>query len=302
MVQAMALFGLLAFPMRVVGFFLQEVPRSIVSIKRIDDVLAQPVAPRPGAHEQQQLPDGPLSVELDDVVYGYDESPVLRGLSLAVEPGEIVAVVGSTGSGKTTLCHLLIRTADPESGAVRLGGVDLRTLDPDELRRNVAMVFQESFLFADSVAENIALTPDGAGDLDAVRAAARVAQADRFISALPRGYDTIVGERGVTLSGGQRQRVALARALVRQPRLLILDDATSAVDPTVEAEILAGLRRTLDTTTIIVAHRVSTIELADRVAYVDGGRLVATGTHHELLALPAYEAIVRAYETVTADE
>jgi ABC-type multidrug transport system fused ATPase/permease subunit len=302
MVQAMALFGLLAFPMRVVGFFLQEVPRSIVSIKRIDDVLAQPVAPRPGADDQEQLPDGPLSAELDDVVYGYDESPVLRGLSLTVDPGEIVAVVGSTGSGKTTLCHLLIRTADPESGSIRLGGVDLRTLDPDELRRSVAMVFQESFLFADSVRENIALTPDGAGALDAVRAAARVAQADRFITALPHGYDTVVGERGVTLSGGQRQRVALARALVREPRLLILDDATSAVDPTVEAEILAGLRRTLDTTTIIVAHRVSTIELADRVAYVDDGRLVATGTHHELLALPAYEAIVRAYETVTADE
>lgn len=300
MVQAMALFGLLAFPMRVVGFFLQEMPRSVVSIDRIDEVLRQPSSPVPDLEHRVDLPDGPLSVEFDGVAYGFDDDAVLRGFSLRVDPGEILAVVGSTGSGKSTMAQLLIRAADPDEGQVRVGGVDLTTVDPDVLRTAVAMVFQESFLFADSVGENISLSssfPADPSDMyDEVVRAASTARADRFIETLPRGYETVVGERGVTLSGGQRQRVALARALVRKPRLLILDDATSAVDPTIEAEILAGLRDTLDTTTIIVAHRVSTIELADRVAYVDAGRVAATGTHDELLHLPAYEAIVRAYE------
>jgi ABC-type multidrug transport system fused ATPase/permease subunit len=294
MVQAMALFGLLAFPMRVVGFFLQEMPRSVVSIARIDDVLAQPTAPIPAPEQRAELPDGPLSVEFADVVYGYDGASVLRGLTLEVEPGEILAIVGSTGSGKSTMTHLLIRADDPRRGTVRIGGLDLQTVDPDGLRAAVAMVFQESFLFADTIRENISLGVTD--DLASIRRAAATARADGFIGRLPQGYDTVVGERGVTLSGGQRQRVALARALVRKPRLLILDDATSAVDPTIEAEILGGLRHELDTTTLIVAHRVSTIELADRVAYVDAGRVVATGTHAELLRLPAYEAIVRAYE------
>jgi ATP-binding cassette subfamily B protein len=269
-------------------------PRSVVSIARIDDVLAQPAAPVPGADRRTPLPDEPLDVEFDAVVYGYDEAPVLQELTLRVAPGEILAVVGSTGAGKSTLTNLLIRADDPRAGTVRVGGVDLREADPSSLRASVSMVFQESFLFADTIGENIALGVTD--DPTAIREAAAVARADEFIGALPRGYDTVVGERGVTLSGGQRQRVALARALVRRPRLLILDDATSAVDPTIEAEILDGLRRTLDTTTIIVAHRVSTIELADRVAYVDAGRVVATGTHDELLRLPGYEAIVRAYE------
>jgi ABC-type multidrug transport system fused ATPase/permease subunit len=303
LVQAMAIFGILAFPMRVVGFFLEELPRSVVSMDRIDAVLAEPSAPAPHPDDSRALPSGPLSVRFRHVDFGYGahdgEDPqagglVLDGFDAEVEPGEIVAIVGSTGAGKSTACELLIRTDDPWSGTVELGGVDLRTVDSQALTDAVALVFQESFLFAESLRDNIALGT--AVEIDAVRDAARVARADEFIEALPEGYDTVVGERGVTLSGGQRQRVALARALVRRPRLLILDDATSAVDPLVESEILEGLRTALDTTTMIVAHRVSTIELADRVLYVDDGRLVATGTHDELLRLPEYEAIVRAYE------
>jgi ABC-type multidrug transport system fused ATPase/permease subunit len=177
---------------------------------------------------------------------------------------------------------------------VRLGGVDIAHLPPDELRAAVALVFQETFLFADSVRANVTL---GVGvDDDAVRAALAAARADRFVAALPEGLDTVLGERGVTLSGGQRQRLALARALLRRPRVLVLDDATSAVDPVVEGEILGELRAGPRVTTLIVAHRLSTIELADRVVYLSDGRVVATGTHADLLADPGYEAIVSAYE------
>jgi ABC-type multidrug transport system fused ATPase/permease subunit len=236
-----------------------------------------------------------VGLEVDGVGFAHVPGPpVLDGVTFDAAPGEIVAIVGPTGSGKSTLCQLLVRLAEPDRGQIRLGGVDLARVRTDDLRRAAALVFQESFLFADTVGENIGL--DTAAAPDEVREAARIARADGFIERLPRGYDTPMGERGVTLSGGQRQRVALARALVRHPRLLLLDDATSAVDAVIEAEILDGLRRALDTTTLIVAHRVSTIELADRVVYLDGGRVVAQGTHRELLALPAYEALVRAYE------
>jgi ABC-type multidrug transport system fused ATPase/permease subunit len=295
LVQAMALFGLLAFPMRVVGFFLQELPRAVAATTRLDRVLAEPDAPRATATTARALPDRPLDVVYEGVSFDYDGFPVLADVSLAIEPGEIVAIVGSTGAGKTTLCELLVRMADPTSGSVRVGGVDLRDADLDEIRHSVALVFQETFLFADSVRENIALGEQS--DDAAVVEAARIACADEFIRALPFGYDTVVGERGVTLSGGQRQRVALARALLRRPRVLVLDDATSAVDPVVEAEILDGLRRSLDMTTVVVAHRVSTILLADRVVFLANGRVAGMGPHRDLLALPAYEAIVRAYES-----
>ena len=166
--------------------------------------------------------------------------------------------------------------------------------DPARLRREAAIVFQETFLFASTVRENIGL--DMALPESEIRRAARLSQAEGFIEELPRGYDTVLGERGVTLSGGQRQRLALARALVRRPRLLILDDATSAVDPTVESVILKGLREELETTLIVIAYRVSTISLADRVLFLDRGRIAAEGSHYDLLSHPAYEAMVRAYE------
>jgi ABC-type multidrug transport system fused ATPase/permease subunit len=220
---------------------------------------------------------------------------VLDGVSFEVAPRESVAIVGPTGVGKSTLAQLLVRLADPDEGQVLVGGVDVRDADPAALRRAVSIVFQESFLFATTVRENIALEPD-VPDTEVVRVA-MIASADRFIRELPEGYDTVVGERGHTLSGGQRQRVALARALARGPRVLILDDATSSVDPAIEAEILAALRRELSTTLIVVAYRLSTIRLADRVIFLEGGVVRATGTHDELLAgEPGYAAIIQAYE------
>ncbi|CAN5662963.1 ABC transporter ATP-binding protein [soil metagenome] len=294
LVQAMALFGILAFPMRVVGFLLEEIPRSVVAAERIATVLDADVAPAPAADARRTLPPGQLGVELDHLSFGYGDQAVLRDVSATVTPGEVVALVGSTGSGKSTLCTLLARLADPVAGAIRLGGVDLRALDPAVLRAEVALVFQETFLFADTVRENLAVGVDVSDD--DLAWATGVARADGFLTALPHGFDQVVGERGITLSGGQRQRVALARALLHRPRLLVLDDATSAIDPVVEAQILAGLRQQLHTTTVIVAQRLSTIALADRVLYLDGGRIVASGSHHELLDLPAYRALVTAYD------
>jgi ATP-binding cassette, subfamily B, bacterial len=297
LVQGIALFSILAFPMQVVGYFLEELPRAVVSSARLDRVMGVPRAPAPDPATAVDLPDRPLDVELHDVSFAYEaDQAILDRVSFRVAPGEVVALVGSTGSGKTTLCELLVRLADPASGTVRVGGVDLREARADSLHAGVALVFQETFLFADTLWENVVLGQEVGND--EVRRALRVARAERFVGELPMGVATVVGERGVTLSGGQRQRVALARALLRRPRVLILDDATSAVDPVVESEILEGLRQELATTTLVVAQRVSTIELADRIVFLDGGTVRAEGTHTELLAtVPAYERIVRAYET-----
>jgi ATP-binding cassette subfamily B protein len=293
LVQFVSLFELLAFPLRLIGFVLSDVPRAVVGRERIQEVFVEPISLAP-AVERVPIPEGPSEVSARSVSFAYDGNRVLEDLSFEVAPNESVALVGPTGSGKSTLAHLLVRLADPEAGSVRLAGVDLRHIDPEALRRSAAIVFQESFLFARPVRENVALDLQ-VSDKE-IWEALRLAQAEGFVGELPKGLDTVLGERGVTLSGGQRQRLALARALVRKPRLLILDDATSSVDPTVEAAILEGLRRDLDTTLLVIAYRVSTISLADRVLFLDEGRIEAEGTHIQLLAHPAYLAMVSAYE------
>ena len=228
--------------------------------------------------------DAPATVEFDDVSFGYDGSsgPVLDGLSFEIRSGETLAVVGSSGSGKSTVSLLLPRFYDVTRGAVLVGGHDVRELTFDSLRAAIGLVPEDSFLFSDTVRNNIAYGRPDATD-EEIRAAARAAQADRFIAELPDGYDTTVGEHGLTLSGGQRQRVALARAILTDPRLLVLDDATSAVDARVEHEIHEALKQVMEgRTTLLIAHRRSTLNLADRIAVLDAGRLADIGTHEEL--------------------
>lgn len=295
LVAFVALFQLLAFPMRLIGFVLSDIPRAVAGFERIQGVFEEPVT-LPAATENLALPRGPLGLSVRDLTFSYGGNRVLHNVSLEVAPNESVAIVGPTGAGKSTLAMLLVRLGDPDAGSVRIGGVDLRRLDPAELRSASALVFQESFLFATTVRENLTLGSPHVSEEAMVRAA-HLARAHEFVESLPKGYDTVLGERGVTLSGGQRQRLAIARALVRQPRLLLLDDATSAVDPTVEAAILDGLRSELETTLVVVAYRVSTISLADRVLFLDAGRIAAEGTHTQLLMThPEYDAMVRAYE------
>ncbi|WP_240796326.1 ABC transporter ATP-binding protein [Streptomyces sp. RFCAC02] len=232
--------------------------------------------------------DAPATVEFDRVSFGYGTGdgarPVLHELSLRIDPGETLAVVGRSGSGKSTVSLLLPRFYDPDSGVIRVGGEDIKHLTYDSLRTAIGLVPEDCFLFSDTIRANLAYGHPEASD-EQVRAAARAAQADGFIRALPDGYDTVIGEQGLTLSGGQRQRVALARAILTDPRLLILDDATSAVDARVEHEIHGALRSVMaGRTTLLIAHRQSTLQLADRIAVLDGGRLVDTGTHAELVA------------------
>jgi ABC-type multidrug transport system fused ATPase/permease subunit len=293
LVQFVSLFQLIAFPMRLFGWVLSDIPRAVVGRERLETVYSERTT-MPQSTEPEDLPGGPLSVSARRASFSYDGHRVLDDVSFDVAANESVALVGATGSGKSTLAHLLVRLADPDEGSIRAGGIDLRSVPPGKLQESASIVFQESFLFAAPIFDNITL--ELPASRDEVERAAKLAQAHDFIEALPHGYDTVVGERGVTLSGGQRQRVALARALLRDPRILILDDATSSVDPTIEQAILTGLKTEVQTTLIVIAYRVSTIALADRVFFLENGRVAAQGPHDKLLAYPAYESMVRAYE------
>jgi ABC-type multidrug transport system fused ATPase/permease subunit len=284
--------ALLSGPVRWLGMSLSMAQRATASGNRMFEILDREPSME-SAPDAPPLPEGRGQVSLQRVTLRYDGSePALTGIDLEVEPGRTVALVGPTASGKTSLVGLLARLYDPSEGRVVIDGADIKDVDLASLRREIAFVADDSFLFSDTVAANIAYArPDAT--LEEIEAAAKRAQAHDFIAALPEGYDTIVGERGLTLSGGQRQRVAIARALVAEPRILILDDATSSVDARTEDQIKAGLREAMKgRTTFIVAHRLSTISLADEIVVLDRGRIVDRGTHEELLErCPLYEEI-----------
>jgi ATP-binding cassette subfamily B protein len=277
------LLAMLIVPLRSLGMWIGQAQRATASGERIFEVMDEPegVEDRPGARE---LPEGPGEIRFEGVGFGYAaDRPVLEEIDLEIAPGRTVALIGHTGSGKTTLAALVPRFYDATDGRVLVDGVDVRDVTRRSLRREIGVISQDPFLFSATVRENIAFGVLDATD-EQVERAARAAQAHEFVEELPHGYDTIIGERGITLSGGQRQRLAIARALVIDPRVLILDDATASVDATTEARIRAGLAEAMrGRTTIIIAHRLSTIALADEIVVLEHGRIAARGAQAELL-------------------
>jgi ATP-binding cassette, subfamily B, bacterial len=274
--------GMLVLPLRALGMWVGQAQRATAAGERIFEVIDEPdeIADRDDAIE---LPLGDGAIRFEHVSFSYlEDRPILLDVDLDIAPGTTIALIGHTGSGKSTLTSLVPRFYDVDDGRVLVDGADVRSVKLHSLRREIGVISQDPFLFSATVRENIAF---GRGELshDEVEAAARAAQAHEFIERLPKGYDTVIGERGITLSGGQRQRIAIARALAVDPRILILDDATASVDATTEARIRAGLRAaTRGRTTLIIAHRLSTIALADEIVVLDDGRIAARGTHDEL--------------------
>ncbi len=282
--------AMLVWPMIAFGWVVNLMQRGTASLKRINEILRE--QPTITAPAQPRPVPKPLRGEIQfrDVVVAYNGRRALDGVTLRIPAGATVAIVGHTGSGKTTLVQLIPRLLDPDAGCVLVDGVDAREFSPEELRRQIGFVPQETFLFSATLAENIAFGVPLASE-EEIRRAAEVAGLDPDVAGFPNGYDTLVGERGITLSGGQKQRTAIARAILRNPRILILDDALSSVDTETEARILsrlAGLMR--ERTTILISHRVSTVRNADRIFVIENGRLAEEGTHAELLALGGYYA------------
>ncbi|HNI70532.1 MAG TPA: ABC transporter ATP-binding protein, partial [Marmoricola sp.] len=294
------LLTIVAFPIRSIGWLLGEFPRSVVGFRRVQGVLSEQEA---FSHGTKRIPSTARGAHLqvEGLGFNYDSGPaVLSDLNLEVRPGQTVALVGETAAGKSTISALVMRLMDPQTGRVLIDGVDLRDLAPGALAEHVVLVPQTAFLFDDSVRGNVTL--GGEYTDEQVWQALRMAQADSFVSALPSGLDSQLGERGTSLSGGQRQRIALARALIRRPRLLILDDATSAVDPEVESRILHSLRHgdaddSQVGSMLLIAYRKATISLADEVAFLAAGRVIDQGPHETLLAAnPDYANLVNAYQ------
>jgi ATP-binding cassette subfamily B protein len=279
--------GLLVGPLRSLGMWIGQAQRATASGERIFQVVDEAIEVAESGNAIE-LPPGPGRITFEHVTFGYDrERPVLDRIDLEVEPGRTIALIGHTGSGKTTLTALVPRFYDASAGRVLIDGVDVRDLSLTSLRRGIGVVTEDTFLFSATVRDNIAFGAPGL-DAEQIEAVARLAQAHEFIELLPDGYETVIGERGITLSGGQRQRLAIARALAVDPRILILDDATASVDASTEARIRLGLRQAMEgRTTLIIAHRLSTIALADELVVLDSGRIAARGKHDELLETSA---------------
>ena len=307
LVKFNAYITMLIWPLRNLAMTVALAQRASVALVRVDEVLSTPslvIDPLSPTSLPDPKADRPVGeVIFDDTVFAYEgASPIINHFSVTIQPGQAIALVGATGSGKSTVVRLLTRFHDVQQGSIRLDGIDVRQLKLSELRTAVGIVFEETFLFHDSVADNIAFSrPDATPEV--IERAARLAGAHDFILELPHGYQTILGERGYSLSGGQRQRIAIARAIVSDPRVLVLDDATSAVDPSKEHEIREAMATVMKgRTTIVIAHRPGTIALADTVILLDGGRAIAVGTHEGLLANnERYRQVLAAWEVRESD-